>query len=266
MTVVKRLIETCLSPIGIMTFLFLFGLLFGRLRRKSSLGRRMIWCGVWLYLVFLLFPIAEILIANLERPFPPVLRPDAGAGVRHVVVLSGYGEDHSFLPATSKLAGDTISRMAEGIRLYRMIPGARLIVSGGVVREEDGPIARLMAEFAREMGVPDRDIVMEEKSTTTYENLAEVKKAIGSEPFLLVTTACDLRRAAAVARKLGMKPQPAPAAIWAAARYPAGMSRRDWIWRLLQSLGAPATKRLTYLQWAYHEYAGYLWYRLLGRV
>jgi hypothetical protein len=75
-----------------------------------------------------------------------MLYPDASA--RTIVVLSESGEDFPFLPVTNKLGAETLSRMVEGIRLHRAIPDARLIVSGGIVRHEDGPIANLMAEFA----------------------------------------------------------------------------------------------------------------------
>jgi uncharacterized SAM-binding protein YcdF (DUF218 family) len=96
-------------------------------------------------------------------------------------------------------------------------------------------------------------------------NLVEVKKIIGSEPFILVTSSDGLQRAAAVARKLGMQPLPAPAAIWAARHYPAGMSWLEWGWKVLEDMG-PSTDRLIYLQRAHHEYLGYVWYWMLGRV
>jgi uncharacterized SAM-binding protein YcdF (DUF218 family) len=264
MTSLKELLETCLSPVGLVTILFGSGILVNAFQRQSRMGRRLVWSGVGLYLVFLLTPLAEVLYANLEHPYPPMLHPDAS--VRIIVVLSGYGEDFSFLPVTSKLSVETISRMAEGIRLYREIPGARLILSGGVVRHQDGPIANLMADFARAMGVPNQDIVVEGLSTTTYENLLEVNKIIGSEPFILVTSSGELRRAGAVARRLGMKPLPAPAAIWAARYYPAGMSWLEWGSKVIEDMGYPTTDRLSYLQRAHHEYLGYVWYWMLGRV
>ena len=266
MTILKRSIEICLSPIGIMTLLFLAGLIVTATRRTSRMGRRLIWGGVWLYLIFLFTPLAEVLVSNLERPVPPMLHPDTSAGIRAIVVLSGYGEDYSFLPVTSRLSGETIARMVEGIRLYRELPNVKFVVSGGVVREGDRPVASLMADFAKAMGIPERNVVTEMSSETTYENLAEVKKLIGSEPFILVTSACDLRRATAVARKLGMKPLAAPAAIWAAQQYPAGMSWLDWSRVLIRGVAKPSTSRFGYLQWAYHEYVGYAWYRALGRV
>jgi uncharacterized SAM-binding protein YcdF (DUF218 family) len=264
MTSLKELPEICFSPVGLMTILFASGILVSAFRRESRMGRRLVSSGAGLYLVFLLTPLAEVLYANLEHPYPPMLHADAS--VRTIVVLSGYGEDLPFLPVTSKLTGEMIPRMVEGIRLYREIPGARLILSGGVVRQQDGPVANLMADFARVMGVPNQDIVVEGLSTTTYENLVEVKKIIGSEPFIFVTSSGELRRAAAVARRLGMKPLPAPAAIWAARYYPAGMSWLEWGWKVIEDMGYSTIDRLSYLQRAHHEYLGYVWYWVLGRV
>jgi len=264
MTVLTELLETCFSPVGLVTLLLASGLVASAFRRESRMGRHLVSSGAGLYLLFLLTPLSEVLYANLEHAYPPMLHPDPS--VRTIVVLSGYGEDFPFLPVTSKLTGEMIPRIAEGIRLYREIPGAKLILSGGVVRQQDGPVANLMADFVRAMGVPDRDIVVEGGSTTTYGNLAEVKKIVGSEPFILVTSSGELRRAAAVARRLGMKPLAAPAAIWAARYFPAGMSWLEWGWKFIGETGYPKTQRLGYLQRAYHEYIGYVWYWMLGRV
>jgi uncharacterized SAM-binding protein YcdF (DUF218 family) len=264
MTRLKDLLEICSSPVGLMTILFVAGVLVRMVRRQSRLGPRLVWSGAGLYLVFLLTPLAEVLYAKLEHPYPPMLRPDAS--VRNVVVLSGYGEDIAFLPVTSKLSVETVARMVEGIRLYRDLPAARLIVSGGVLRPGDPPVAQLMADFAKVLGVPGQQIVVEGMSATTYENLLEVKKIVAAEPFILVTSSGELRRAVAVARKLGMVPLPAPAAIWAARYYPAGMSWMQWGGKILEDVGYPTTNRFSYLQRIHHEYVGYFWYWMLGRV
>jgi len=266
MSTLKNGIEACLSPVGIMTLLFIAGLVMSVDRRTSRIGRRCLSAGSCLYLVFLFSPLAAILIASLERPFPSMRLPDTASSVRAIVVLGGYGRDRSSLPPTSKLSTETLARMVEGIRLSRALPGAKLVLSGGVAGRGGRPVARLMADVAIIMGVPERDIVIEGKSATTYENLVEVKTKIGSEPFFLVTSACDLRRAAAVASKLGMKPVAAPAAIWAAQNYPAGMSWSDWLWTVVGDVAAPSTLRFAYIQRAYHEYLGYVWYWMLGRV
>jgi uncharacterized SAM-binding protein YcdF (DUF218 family) len=265
MTLIMRTIEFCLSPLGILTFLLVAGLVMTAFRKTSKSGRRMVWAGVWLVVLILMTPLTDLVVARLERPYPPVTQIDPQLGVRSVVVLSGWGRDHPALPITSRLWPDTTARMVEAVRVYRQIPGATLIVSGGVLRTGDRPIAEMMADVAMALGVPRADVVTERSSETTYENLVEVKKIVGTEPFVLVSSASHLWRATAVARKLGMKPVPAPAATWAAYRYPAGMTWKSWGWQVVADL-VPSPSRLTYLQLAWHEYLGYGWYWVLRRV
>jgi len=209
-------------------------------------------------------PLAEVVYARLEHPYPSMLHPDAS--IRTVVVLAGYADDLPFLSATAKPSAEATSRITEGIRLYRDLPAAKLVVSGGPLHRQDRPVAGLTAEFAIAIGVPQQDIVVEGLSTTTYENLLELRKIVGAEPFLLVTSSDHLQRATAVAHRLGMKPLPAPAAIWAARYYPTNMPWRDWGWKLLEDTGYPDVNRLSYLQRAHYEYLGYVWYWMLGRV
>jgi uncharacterized SAM-binding protein YcdF (DUF218 family) len=262
----KRIVEVMISPLGIMTVLLIGGMVFCLSGRHLRQGRRLLVSGALLYLVFTFSPLAEILIRSLERPFQPMLVPPQEPGVDRIVVLSGYGEYHPAFPVTSGLSDETICRLAEGIRLHRLLPGSKVIVSGGVVRKGDKPIAGLMADFLLQLGTRGEDILVESNSRTTYENLVEVRRMVGSNPFILVTSACDLWRASAVARKLGMNPLPAPACIWALQHYPARMDAAQWIPSFFRGFAYPAPARLTRIQWAYHEYLGYLWYRLLDRL
>ena len=122
-----------------------------------------------------------------------------------------------------------------------------------------------MAEFLRQAGVPESDVIIEGNSQNTYENLLEVNKLVGGNPFMLVAQACDLRRAMAVARKLHMNPAPAPACYWAL-QYHTGISPLKNAARHLEAFMHPSVENLSRIQWAYHEYVGYVWYRLLGRA
>src|SRR5262249_45980393 len=128
------------------------------------------------------------------------------------------------------------------------------------------PMAVIMADFLHEMGVPLDNIRLEDQSRDTYENLREVRRMIRDHPFLLVATASDLRRAMAVARKLDMVALPAPACIWATQRFPPGLTWVTWISRVVESLAYPSERRWSYLQWAYHEYVGYMWYAIHDRI
>lgn len=265
MLIAKRLIELTFSPVGIMTLLIASGILISAARRHSRAGHRLlIWGGV-LFLIFLFSPLAEYLMLSLEKPYPPMLVPPASPGIQRIVVLAGYAEEHQGFPITSNISEQTVCRISEGLRLYRLVPGATLIVSGGIAREGDRPVAALMADFMRQMGVPDKDLIVEGKSQNTYENLCEVEKIVGPDPFILVAAACDMRRALAVARKLRMSAVPAPACIWASQHHPENAGFKERIAVFFQRF-IPSLDNFYRLQWAYHEYLGYVWYRLLGRI
>ncbi len=266
MDVLKRSIELLLSPLGVLALLLGAGLILSIRRRHAQAGRRMVACGALLYLIFTFSPLAEFLMRSLEKRYPPMLSPPQSPRVDRIVVLSGYGEARTTFPVTSNLSGETMNRLAEGIRLYRLSTGAKLIVSGGVAGARGTPVAALMAEFLRQQGVPHEDVLEEGLSRNTYENLFEVRKLLGSRPFVLVTSACDLPRAVAVARRLGMNPIPAPASFWALQHYPANMGVLDGIVEFVTGFAHPSVARLARIQWAYHEYVGYGWYWVLDRV
>lgn len=258
----KRVVEAICSPLGIVTILCAAGLVCSIFSQRF--GHRLLVVGTALWFVGTFSPLGDVAISALERDYPPLVRPDA-VNVEAIVILSGYAEDHEGIPVTSTVSGQMMCRLVEGIRLYRQRP-MPVIVSGGVGRQKDRPLAAIMADFLREMGVPGDSIVVEGRSRNTYENLLQVRTIVRERPFLLVATASDMRRAIAVARKLKMAAVPAPACFWAIQYHPPGMSWSAWTFELAEALGHPSEKRWTYLQSAYHEYVGYIWYAMLDRI
>lgn len=258
----KRLLEVSCSPLGVTTLLLVCGLLLVLIRRRSRWGCRLLASGAVLYLLFLFSPLAEIAIRHLEVQYAPLMRAESSPPIEQIVILSGYGETHSVTPVTSNISAETLCRLAEGIRLYRQLPAPKVILSGGVLRRGDQAVARIMADVLEALGVPSHDILLEDRSQNTYENLVNVKRMIGVQPFVLVTSAADLPRAMAVAHRLGMSPVAAPACIWTLQHHGAGMSVQS----VLAGFTTPSLARLARLQWAFHEYVGYLWYKIWGWV
>ncbi|MBN2319160.1 MAG: YdcF family protein [Acidobacteria bacterium] len=266
MEIIKRSIEILFSPLGIVSVCMIAGIVLWNTKRYPHIARRLLYWGGCLFLIFLFSPLSKYLILSLERPFPPLLVPPESLKTECIVVLAGYAEEFPGLPITSSISEQTIYSLSEGLRLYRLIPESSIILSGGVAPKGEKSIAASMADFLRQMGVPAENLIVEGNSRSTFENLGEVRKVVGSDPFILVASACDLKRAVGVARKLKMKPIPAPAWIWTLQHYPDDMSFSDWIADFFTCFACPSTDNLFRLQWAYHEYAGYAWYRLLGRI
>lgn len=266
MEIIKKSIEIIFSPLGIVSLLTTGGILLWNTKRYSHYARRLLLFGGSLFLIFLFSPLARYLTLGLERPFQPLLTPPESPKIEKIVILAGYAVELPGFPITSGVSEQTIYSLSEGLRLHRLLPGSRLITSGGITSGGEKPVAASMADFLQQMGVPKDNILVEGNSHNTYENLVEVQKLVGPEPFILVASACDLRRAVAVARKLEMSPIPAPAFIWTLQHYPPDMSLLEWIADFFKCFAIPSTSNLYRLQWAYHEYAGYVWYRLSGRI
>ncbi len=186
--------------------------------------------------------------------FPSAI-PDTGSesAIKFVVVLAGGQTTDSKLPLLSQMNSAPVVRLMEGIRIYRKCPGSRLLLSGG----GGGQVteAEVMACVAREMGVPERDIILESKSKDTRDEALFIKPMVGNKPFVLVTTASHIPRSMALFEKLGMNPIPAPI----------GHSVKDG-----QGLhyGAffPWPGNLTNTEMAIHEYLGMAWSKLRGQM
>jgi len=262
----KRLLEIIFSPLGILSILLFAGVVLSFMRNHSRAGRRILTCGALLFLIIIFTPLAHYLVWNLEKQFQPLLVFPQFPKIDRIVVLAGYAEEHPGFPITSNVSEQTIANMSEGLRLYRLDSKTKLILSGGVVRSGERSVAASMADFLRQMGVPEQDMVVEGNSKDTYQNLLEVKQLIGSSSFILVASACDLRRAVAVAKKLQMNPIPAPAYIWTLQNHPAKTTMADEFSRYIENRGYVSSENLPRLQWACHEYLGYVWYQLMGRI
>ncbi|MBK0330577.1 YdcF family protein [Brachybacterium sp. MASK1Z-5] len=112
------------------------------------------------------------------------------------------------------------NRVDAGIAHWRRVrethPDALLVLSGGQGPDEPRSEASAMAEYAREQGVPQEAIVLEDRSRTTEENLRNTRGLVGTVlpadgPGLTVTSSYHVLRTAALARRVGLDAQVAPA-------------------------------------------------------
>jgi uncharacterized SAM-binding protein YcdF (DUF218 family) len=133
--------------------------------------------------------------------------PDGRAGI---VVLGGGNHEDPRAPPTEQLGAAALARLAEGVRLYRELPGSKLVLSGGVgIRVKH---ADLLGAAARTFGVPDDDIVLERSTWDTEQEAHNIAPRLGKDPFILVTSAFHMPRALALYRRQGLDPIPAATA------------------------------------------------------
>ncbi|QOY38423.1 YdcF family protein [Anaerobacillus isosaccharinicus] len=123
--------------------------------------------------------------------------------IAHVIVLG------------AKLNGDVMSlslyyRVREALHYLEDNPKAKVIVSGGQGEGEWITEASAMATYFIENGIEENRIILEELSTTTFENFKFSRGKIGEEikEVVVVTNDFHLYRAMVIARRQGFEPYP----------------------------------------------------------
>lgn len=103
-------------------------------------------------------------------------------------------------------------RVGEGVRLIQSGLAPVLIVSGGLDPSDGLVEAETMADLAVEMGLDRDQVLIEDRSTSTIENLTYSKVLLGVDDptFVVVTEPFHLPRAVMAADLLGIDVEPAP--------------------------------------------------------
>ncbi len=152
-------------------------------------------------------PIATSLLRPLERENKPYI--PTTETVHYVMVLgSGHVIDHA-MPITSELSRTSLMRLSEGIRIHRMYPESKLILSGysgGSAVSQ----ARMMAKVALALGVNKNSILLLETAKDTWEEAFQAASVVGKQKMVLVTSASHMTRALYEFKQAGLEPLPAP--------------------------------------------------------
>jgi uncharacterized SAM-binding protein YcdF (DUF218 family) len=248
----KKLVSSCLLPFPFATGLIVAGLLFSWLSpKRQRLGRWLTSLGALILLLAGYGAIAKVTLNPLEGEHPPLsatevlaLSPPAQA----VVVLgSGFLPDRA-LPANDRLGSTGLARLVEGVRLWRIRPQAKLILSDGLGQ------GKSMQETAAFLGVPAEKLILEGLSMDTVEEVHAIHAIVGDAPFLLVTSAAHMHRSLAICHAQGLRP------IAAATDY---VMRRGWL-SVLDLI--PSTGNIIRSDNAIHEWIGILWSHLRGTI
>lgn len=206
--ILKKIISPFFNPLPLAFALIVIGLALQSRKKGRVPGRALSLAGLGLILLSGYGFTGRPFLERIEYRYRPQAEAADLAGVKWVVVLGGGFWDDPRLSATARLTESSVCRLAEGIRIWRKLPGARLLLSGGRIYDP-APEAGVMAGLARELGVPDSAIVVEDESRDTGEQARLVGRLVGDDRLVLVTSAAHLPRSMALFRKQGMYPVPA---------------------------------------------------------
>lgn len=258
----KKTLSFWLMPLPFALALLTIGFLLMRRTKRKRLGRGLVIAAAALLLIASNRFVAYSLIRPLETRFPAIpeitgaVPPDLAA-CGFVVVLGGGNHRTPGLAASNLLSTSALSRLVEGVRILRVLPGAKLIVTGpGAPSAPQEPThAAMLGRAAVGLGIaPDRILFIDDARDTEEESRA-VKKLAQDTPVAVVTSAWHMPRTAALFRSAQVKAVPCPADF--ATKDNPDWKIDDYLWDY-GSIGGTSL--------GLREHLGYLWIWLRGKT
>lgn len=158
-------------------------------------------------IVLSLPPVADALMAPLERDARLAAAEAPPCCYAAILVLGGgvYPEMPPDMPAPHLTDG--VDRVWQAARLFHAGVAPLVIASGGRMRVEGSrqSEAEAMRQILIDLGVPAGNIVLEDASENTIENIVFVRRLVGDKTIALVTSAYHMPRALRLARTHGLK-------------------------------------------------------------
>jgi uncharacterized SAM-binding protein YcdF (DUF218 family) len=259
----KKFVSFWLMPFPLCMTLLIAGVVLLLWTRRKRLGRGLIVVATLLLMLFSNKFFSHALVRPLETRYAAIPELPAGAPLppelaacRFVVVLGSGNGNAPGLSATNQMSVAALARIVEAVRVLRVLPSARLILSGpgDPARPERPTHAEMLARAAESLGIERRRMIFIVDVRDTEDESLAVKRLVGAEPFAVVTSAWHMPRSIALFRHAGLAPLPCPADF--TARAGDDVQWQDLLWD---------TGSLERSTWGVRERIGYLWIWLRGR-
>ena len=254
---ISRLIWVFLQPSNFLFFsLFISGFFYIKQRGLFS-KTILIISSLCLCLIALTpFPyIAAIPLENKYRAFHNKLLAKKYAGI---ITLAGSKNLSKSIYHNQVNFSKHGERLTETVKLARLLPHLKIIFSGGLHKKGKYE-ADIAFQFFTQMGLDKNRLILEKKSYNTCSNAFFTQKKIqalkmdSKKPWLLVTSAFHMPRAAACFKKLGVNIHPYPVDYYSML----GEEKMR-----LPNIG----RSLADFDHIAHEWAGLMFYYLQGKI
>lgn len=245
----KKFLGGLLMPLPILLLLLFWALLFMLRRKTRWLGFLFVAAATALLFVASYPPLSTKITGPLEQQYASYQQTDNM--VDYVAVLGSGHVSAEGQPLTSELSPTAVVRLVEGIRIYRLNPGSKLIFTGYNGRQPES-FADKIKQLALALGVPKEDILSFTGPKDTAEEAALIAEKFNDNSLVLVTTALHMPRAMDLFHQVGLEPTPAPT------NHLSKPVRSKWIF--------PNAKTLMKTQYWLHEQLGLLWAELTKKT
>jgi len=201
----KQTITFFIEPLGLVMTLFFIGLVLLFLD-KNKLSKLFLSISLSLLFLFSFSPVSNFLVKNLENVYP---KYDYKSDIKYIHVLGGGHNTDISQPVSSHLLSASTKRVLEGVIIHKNIINSKIIFTG-YAGKTDISTAVMNSQLALALGVDKKDMIINGSPKDTQEEAIFTKSIVGSEPFVLVTSASHMPRAMIFFKSLGMNPIPAP--------------------------------------------------------
>ena len=195
----KKIVSAFLLPIPIGLFLLLIAfiyLMFNSYKKAKVFS----FLGLLWFALLSFQPVSDAILKPLENAYPSLIETPK---VQYVLVLGSGHKSDDDLSITSQIKMVGINRLVEGIRHYKNLENAKLIVSGYGGYDENTH-ASMQEKLAISLGVKKEDIIRLDTPKDTKEEAIEVKKIVKNEQIILVTSPPHMKRSILLFQKEGL--------------------------------------------------------------
>ena len=251
----SKILWLILNPFNIFIFITLLSifLYFIKLKRLSLI----IFLINFVFITLISFlPIGSYLIYTIEKEYHSNINPPEK--VDGILILGGATIPQLYNEYNQISLNGSSERLVESVFIIKKFDKAKVIFSGGsgLVNRPDLDHAKVAKSFYKKIGIETNQIIFEDKSRNTYENIIYSKKIANpkiNENWLLITSASHMKRALLIADKNNWKLIPYAVDF-----------KNIKNFKLIPNL--ELLKNLNSFQQASHEWLGLISYYLMGRT
>jgi uncharacterized SAM-binding protein YcdF (DUF218 family) len=225
-------------------------------RQRESIRRLLLVALSFAALTLLSIPsIAHLSHGTLEWRYPPA--EESSDDAEAIIVLGGGVEPADATRLRAEMNSATLWRCLHDATVYHRAKPCPVVVCGGTVDTGSSapPVAHLMRDSLRDQGIKDGDLIVKDRSRSTYENAVECREVLARRRInkvILVTDATHMFRALRSFWKQGIAAVPS-ACAHRATQLECGL------FYFLPSANADRNH-----QRMIHEWLGVAWYWLRG--
>lgn len=205
--IIKFLYRTFILPPGIIIFLMTLYAIY-LFKKKNNAYKGMVVFALLLYICSIPFT-GDFAVHTLEAEYTP---PSSLNGDVIVMLGGGASSDTPGLNGKGSLSGSSANRLLTCAELYnkKHLP---VIISGGQVYSFTGNEAEICRRILINLGVDNKDIILDDKSLNTEQNAANTSKILKANGFtkpILVTSAFHMERSVLQFKRFGTQVIPYP--------------------------------------------------------